>query len=326
MLKSFLLALIIVSSFLGLAQKKRWTSNNGSTTKKSLATSYYTRNKVKGSKSYLVKKHYLDYDTPFEEITFLTKKLLIKNGPYNSYYKNGNLKTKGIFTNNLKENIWETFYENNKISNTSTYKNNTLHGNYIDYKRNGNIETGSYNNGEKNALWSYTNEQNQLTKTVSYSKGLREGKTTLYHANGNKKEVKLFKANKLIDTKYFDEEGNEIIKELIEDEVIYAIVEDLPEFPGGTGAMMKFLSRNVNYPPQAIDNNIQGRAYIGFIVEKNGEITHAESVAPPGRGVHKLLIKEAIRVVESMPTWKPGMQRGKPVRVKFTVPINFTIR
>ncbi|MCT4580112.1 MAG: energy transducer TonB, partial [Flavobacteriales bacterium] len=118
----------------------------------------------------------------------------------------------------------------------------------------------------------------------------------------------------------------EVEEEPEEDNTVYQIVEDQPEFPGGMGEMMKFLATETKYPPQAIDNNIQGRAFISFTVEKDGSITDVQSAAPPGKEVHKLLVKEAKRVVSSMPKWKPGKQRGKPVRVKYTVPVNFKIR
>ena len=119
---------------------------------------------------------------------------------------------------------------------------------------------------------------------------------------------------------------DEVEEEPEEDNVIYTIVEDQPEFPGGGAAMMKFLAENTKYPPQAIDNGIQGRAYISFTVEKDGSIGDVKDGAPPGRGVHKILLKEAIRVVKSMPKWKAGKQRGKAVRVKYTVPVNFKIK
>ena len=96
----------------------------------------------------------------------------------------------------------------------------------------------------------------------------------------------------------------------------------MPEFPGGQAAMMKWLSKNINYPPIAAENNIQGRVMVSFVVEPNGSISNVKIV----RGVDPNLDKEAMRVVGKMPKWKPGMQTGKPVRARFTLPVQFRLQ
>ncbi|MDR2470359.1 MAG: energy transducer TonB [Tannerella sp.] len=103
---------------------------------------------------------------------------------------------------------------------------------------------------------------------------------------------------------------------------IFVIVEKQPEFPGGMAELMSFLNKSIKYPMVAQENGIQGRVTCSFIVEKDGSITGAEVV----RGVDVSLDKEALRVINSMPKWKPGEQRGKPVRVKFNVPVNFRLQ
>jgi protein TonB len=107
-----------------------------------------------------------------------------------------------------------------------------------------------------------------------------------------------------------------------EEEEIFVVVENQPEFPGGQAAMMKFLSENIKYPVIAQENGIQGRVICNFVVERDGSITDVQVV----RGVDPSLDKEAVRVIQSMPRWKPGMQRGKPVRVRFTLPVVFRLQ
>lgn len=107
-----------------------------------------------------------------------------------------------------------------------------------------------------------------------------------------------------------------------EEEEIFVVVENQPEFPGGQAAMMKFLSDNIKYPVIAQENGIQGRVICNFVVERDGSITDVQVV----RGVDPSLDKEAVRVIQSMPKWKPGMQRGKPVRVRFTLPVVFRLQ
>ena len=108
-----------------------------------------------------------------------------------------------------------------------------------------------------------------------------------------------------------------------EDEVIFMVVESMPEFPGGQQALFKYLAENVKYPVIAQENGIQGRVICQFVVNKDGSIVDVVAVRSSGE---PSLDKEAIRVIKSMPKWKPGKQRGKPVRVKYTVPVNFRLQ
>lgn len=107
------------------------------------------------------------------------------------------------------------------------------------------------------------------------------------------------------------------------DKIIYntSNIEVQPEFPGGNPALLKFLSDNLKYPEIERGNNIQGKTYVSFVIDKNGRVGNTEIVKGIMDG--KRLDEEAIRVVKSMPYWKPGRQNGKPVRVKYVLPIQF---
>ena len=108
-----------------------------------------------------------------------------------------------------------------------------------------------------------------------------------------------------------------------EEQTIFEVVEQMPEFPnGGMAGLMQFLSKNIKYPTIAQENGIQGRVTVQFVVNKDGSIVDAKVL----RGVDPYLDKEALRVINSMPKWKPGMQRGKSVRVKYTVPVMFRLQ
>ena len=99
----------------------------------------------------------------------------------------------------------------------------------------------------------------------------------------------------------------------------FDVVEQMPEYPGGPKALMEFLNNNVQYPAEAEKAGIQGRVIATFVVEKDGSISNAKVV----KSVDPLLDAEALRVIGAMPNWKPGMQNGKVVRVKYTVPLSF---
>ena len=106
-----------------------------------------------------------------------------------------------------------------------------------------------------------------------------------------------------------------------EEEEIFVFVEENPSFPGGEDALYKYLYENIQYPDMAHDNNITGTVVIRFVVEKDGSITKAAIAREIGGGCGK----EALRVVNSMPKWKPGKQSGKAVRTEFTLPVQFTL-
>ena len=108
-----------------------------------------------------------------------------------------------------------------------------------------------------------------------------------------------------------------------EEEVIFVVVESMPEFPGGAQAMMRYIAENIKYPVIAQENGIQGRVICQFVVEKDGKVSDIQVVRSSGESS---LDKEAQRVIGSMPKWKPGKQRGKPVRVKYTLPVNFRLQ
>lgn len=104
-------------------------------------------------------------------------------------------------------------------------------------------------------------------------------------------------------------------------DMLFSVVEVMPQYPGGQIAMMKYIMENMKYPEQAMKKGIQGRVAVSFIVEKDGSISNVR----PIHSVHPLLDKEAVRVVKSMPKWSPGKQHGKPVRVQLIVPIMFKL-
>ena len=103
---------------------------------------------------------------------------------------------------------------------------------------------------------------------------------------------------------------------------VYQIVEEMPMFPGGEQAMLDYVSKNVVYPEEAINKGIAGRVFVSFIVEKDGSVNEVEVMRGIGGGCDE----EAVRVVKSMPKWKPGKMKGKPVRVSYMMPIIFKLQ
>lgn len=131
---------------------------------------------------------------------------------------------------------------------------------------------------------------------------------------GNDENGEVLKAKEVIAT--------EPVKPKEEENKVFDVVEQMPSFPGGTAALMQYLSKNIKYPVVAEENGIQGRVICTFVVERDGGVTDvrvAKSVDPS-------LDKEAVRVVSSMPKWIPGKQNGSAVRVKYTLPVTFRLQ
>ena len=112
-------------------------------------------------------------------------------------------------------------------------------------------------------------------------------------------------------------------QQIVEPEIMpFAIVEEQPLFPGGEEALLAWITKNTHYPDEALEAGVSGKVYIGFVISTKGKVTDVKLL----RGVSAVLDNEALRVVKAMPDWTPGRQSGKPVRVSFQVPVNFTLR
>lgn len=111
-------------------------------------------------------------------------------------------------------------------------------------------------------------------------------------------------------------------EDIVDEAVVFIAPEEMPEFPGGYAALLNFLSQNIKYPAIAAENGITGKVTVNFVVNTDGSISDAKIL----RGVDQALDKEALRVIYSLPKWKPGKQSGKPVRVSYSVPISFLLQ
>jgi periplasmic protein TonB len=110
-------------------------------------------------------------------------------------------------------------------------------------------------------------------------------------------------------------------EEDVDEDEIFMVVEEKPQFPGGEAKLMQYLRDNIEYPERARDNNIQGTVIVKFVVMETGNVAMAEIM----RGVHPDLDKEALRVVRNMPKWSPGRQAGRAVKVYYMLPITFRL-
>jgi len=102
---------------------------------------------------------------------------------------------------------------------------------------------------------------------------------------------------------------------------VYQIAEEMPQFPGGEKALMEYIAKNLTYPQEARDKGVEGRVFIGMVIEKDGSVSNVKVL----RGISQECDAEAVRVISSLPKWKPGKMKGEPVQVSYQIPINFKL-
>ena len=110
-------------------------------------------------------------------------------------------------------------------------------------------------------------------------------------------------------------------RKVADDEEVFAVVEQDPEFDGGMEGLYHYLATNIKYPADARNAGVQGRVFVSFVIEKDGSVSNVKVLRSPD----ERLSREAERVVNEMPKWKPGRQHGKKVRVLYNLPINFQL-
>ena len=114
----------------------------------------------------------------------------------------------------------------------------------------------------------------------------------------------------------------EVVEEEVVEQEIFQIVEEMPSFPGGEGKLLEYVAKNIKYPQIARETGIQGRVFVGFVVEPDGSVSNVKILRGIGGGCDE----EAMRVIKSLPKWKPGKQRGKDLRVSYQIPVMFKLQ
>mgnify|MGYP002522300139 CR=1 FL=1 len=148
--------------------------------------------------------------------------------------------------------------------------------------------------------------------------------TTQLEIVDNEVETEDIKINAEVEQNEVIEEyvAPEVVEEEVVEQEIFQIVEEMPQFPGGEQKLMEFVAKNIKYPQIARETGIQGRVFVGFVVEPDGSISNVKLLRGIGGGCDE----EAMRVIKSLPKWKPGKQRGKAVRVSYQIPVFFKLQ
>lgn len=220
---------------------------------------------------------------------------------------------------NKKNNLWTVlkYYKSGVLQMRGSYatpKKVTKQGHFDYYYENDLLENeGNFLNGKEDGNWSHCDKQGKISKEINYKDGKFNGELICYWNNGLLKRKDIYKDNELVKGEVWDSTG---IKE------DYYNYLTKPEFCGGNEVLLLFLKNKVKYPPKALRKGIMGKVVVGFIIEKDGQVSNIHIL----QGVHELLDAEAVRVVSIMPNWNPGNIEGKPIRVSYQIPINFSCK
>ncbi|HTL80318.1 MAG TPA: TonB family protein [Bacteroidia bacterium] len=223
----------------------------------------------------------------------------------------GNKMSSGLKIANVADSTWTYYFPNGKVSAREQYHESLANGNYSVYYPNGKrMFIAHCTKGKVDSLGV---AYDQKGKPLGAGSPLYDSLLRPWFAPFTDVTCDALNPAPPPDSASID----------IQDEkMIYTYAEVMPEFPGGSTELSKYINKNVKYPVAAIDEGIQGKVWIRFVVEKDGSITNVQVV----KGTNPMLDKEALRVISQMPNWKPGRMNGKPVRVQCTQPINFRLQ
>ncbi len=215
--------------------------------------------------------------------------------------------------------VSDYYYPSMKIQMTGTYStindDKEIENGTFQYFSDSGYKTseGVFIEGKKEGLWKYFFDNGSVWYTKTFRKDKQDGDCFTYYPNGSKRRMEKFDNGNLKKGICYTREGKD---------TTYFPMEEMPEYPGGEEALTKFLSRTIQYPPDARENGVEGRVLIQFIVDVNGKLEEVEIMSSP----HYTLSTETLRVIFLMPRWKPGRQEGVPVQVKFTLPVRFQLK
>lgn len=190
---------------------------------------------------------------------------------------------------------------------------NERHGLQYEWHKNGKLAAEyTYENGELVGEYKKWYETGEIDYIRKYSSSSSLNSLEAYHKNGKLRRAEIYEGTKFYKGKVFDETGSEIE---------YFPMLQMPSFPGGEQKFLKWLSTNISYPKTTRKAKAQGLVVITFIVDESGRIIDSEVL----KGIHSDADAEALRLINNMPLWEPGLEEGKPAKVRFTVPIRFSL-
>lgn len=309
----FLVYTIIILSLYGKSQDTLTIYYDKSWNKTSIDNSSFYRKAFKETrKKWIVTDYYKDGTIQMKG-QYICRRMKKKNGKFIYFYKNGEKKTENNYVNNIKMGLYQEWFDDGVIKLQGKYTNNDKDGMWVSYFRNSQIrEKGNYQQGKKMGEWNSFFINGQINTSGSFQEGKRIGKWSWFFENGQIGAQEIYKNGDMISANYWNSTGEVADSSQANKKSI---------FPGGLNKLLLFLSENTKYPKVAQRNNIQGRVFVQFVVNKKGNVTNVKIL----KGVNPDLDAEALRVVKLMPNWIPAKQHNRLVKISYVVPIKFKL-
>ncbi len=259
---------------------------------------YMTSNTENGD--YIVRTFFPEKNQITSLVTYNSKDSMIKNGDFKEWYDNGSKLDEGQYLNGKKTGTWKYFH----------YDTNILR------------DSGEYVHDEKEGIWFEFNSEGLKNATYTYVDGSREGQFQMFDSLGNISNEGVYKADTIFS------QNNPDPKPVIENvEPKFSACKNTDTINGyivdcDGRELANFISQHFLYPEKARELNVQGTAYIQFVVDSTGQVQDIEVM----RGICEPVAEECLRLINKMPDWhQPGIQAGKAVRVRYTIPIRLRL-
>ena len=284
---------------------------------------------------------------------------ILHGSAWSSRSADGNPGYKGVYNYGEADSTWIFYYPDGTKMAEKSYRQSQPTGAYKEFDSRGNlIQQGQYAGGVPDGEWKTFYPSGAKRSVYTYKNGAITGWHRKWYESGQLMLEQVFPATKENPLpRVYDESGKElkpgtdeyaniafelpgdylvdiskvdpaVLKRQRESQIVSNDIVDhadvMPEFPGGQNAMQQYLARNIKYPQMEKESNIQGTVFVRFVVERDGSVKEAKILREPNGG--KGLSKEALRVVKSMPRWKPARQGGRPVRCYMTIPVKFKLQ
>lgn len=259
-----------------------------------------------------------DYDVISKKIAnyiiYANPELTILDGVFFSFYANGNTRFSGQYRNNNKEGPWQLYYDNERLLDSTYYLHSVPVGKSYSFYPSGKTRQISIYDTLGNGTGTYTGytEAGAVNQTGLYTKGLLKDSTWVYYfPDGKVSFLEEFRQGICIGIRCFNEDGSPRDT---------CTISTLPEFPGGTEAMMKYISKNISWPGGLSAEEVSSaRVVAQFIVSKDGTTKGITII----RSASRSFDNQVIRAIENMPRWKPGKQYHEPIDTYYTLPVTF---
>lgn len=281
-----------------------------------------------------VEDYYANEKKEEMEGDYLDSALTLGDGMFYWYYPNGKFKGKGRYANGKKQGAWRHYYENGSLKDSGFYKLGMPYKLAYKWHENGKIAmNGIYDDsGNGTGTETFYYEDGTMDSYGKFVKGYKKDSTwTYFFKNGKLAAKEYYSAGKMQKMDYYNMEGTLDSTVAImdkpgdtdrinDDEIVYAHTMIIPQ---PTYNINEYLGRNINYPDEAREHDIQGRINVQLIIDEEGNINDVRSMRHQELGA--VLENEAVRVVKTMPKWNSGRLHNRPVKVHFMLPVSFKI-